>query len=343
MKKMIFLLVAFLSSEQFVLAQTVHPCDSPQPLVFSVAGNTLSVQICWTGLETSTPPVAIPTATWNLVLDGITSQIVMTKGGAASSTGQYLYTGSVNLSVGTHIVNLQVVGPIVTWNGVTGPSGIVSQTGGPITVNVGATQPNQAPIVNAGPNINIVTGKTTTISGTATDDGMPLTVSPNGLRVPAATRIIDQNLAIWTLGAPTGDGNYPILMNGVQPLAAFGKQILWFQSIVYILGDNATPTWYSWNGVTWLLVGADPGPAITPPVPLQVTTNWSLTNGPGTVVFTAPTALTTNATFSVPGAYIIRLTGSDGSLSAFDELTVTVPSVSQLKPTVTLIVPTNGG
>jgi len=343
MKKLLLsLAVILVSSEQFVLGQTVHPCDTPQPLIFSVVGTTLQAQICWSGLDTSVPPVAIPTATWNLVLDGVTAPITMTKTGAASSTGLYLYQGSVNLSVGTHIVNLQVVGPLVTINGSQTSSGIVSQLAGPITVNVAATQPNLAPTINAGPNIS-ANSLTTTLSGIATDDGQPLRVSPDGLRVPVATRIIDQNLGIWTLGATIGSGNYPILLNGTQIPDTFGKQILWYQGTIYIQGDNVTPTWYVWHGTMFELFGSDPGPTTVPPTPPQVVTNWTLTSGPGTVMFSAPTALTTNATFSVPGTYIVRLTGSDGSLSSFDELTVTVPSVSQPKPTVTLIVPTNGG
>jgi regulation of enolase protein 1 (concanavalin A-like superfamily) len=55
-----------------------------------------------------------------------------------------------------------------------------------------------------------------------------------------------------------------------------------------------------------------------------VTTTWSRTSGPGTATFANAAAVDTTATFSVAGTYVLRLTASDGTLSAFDETTVTV-------------------
>jgi hypothetical protein len=51
---------------------------------------------------------------------------------------------------------------------------------------------------------------------------------------------------------------------------------------------------------------------------------WTKTSGPGTVTFGNDHAATTTAQFSTAGTYILRLTVSDGVLSAFDELTVLV-------------------
>jgi hypothetical protein len=36
--------------------------------------------------------------------------------------------------------------------------------------------------------------------------------------------------------------------------------------------------------------------------------NWSMVSGPGTVTFANPAALSTTATFSIPGTYVLRLT-----------------------------------
>ena len=55
-----------------------------------------------------------------------------------------------------------------------------------------------------------------------------------------------------------------------------------------------------------------------------LTSTWSRTSGPGTVTFTNATAADTNATFSTAGTYVLRLTATDGALTAQDELTVTV-------------------
>ncbi len=63
-----------------------------------------------------------------------------------------------------------------------------------------------------------------------------------------------------------------------------------------------------------------------PDPPGQVTTTWSRVSGPtgGTVVFANPSALTTTATFSMAGTYVLRLTANDGALSGQDDLVVTV-------------------
>ena len=47
-------------------------------------------------------------------------------------------------------------------------------------------------------------------------------------------------------------------------------------------------------------------------------------SGPGTVTFATPTAVTTAAGFSTSGTYVLRLTASDGALSASDDVAVTV-------------------
>jgi hypothetical protein len=60
------------------------------------------------------------------------------------------------------------------------------------------------------------------------------------------------------------------------------------------------------------------------PAPSTLTVTWSRTSGPGTVTFAPPTAASTTATFSTAGTYVLRLTASDGALSAFDEVQVVV-------------------
>ncbi|HMZ17008.1 MAG TPA: RHS repeat-associated core domain-containing protein [Blastocatellia bacterium] len=52
--------------------------------------------------------------------------------------------------------------------------------------------------------------------------------------------------------------------------------------------------------------------------------NWSRVSGAGTVMFSAPNQAATDATFSGTGVYVLRLTASDGALSASDDVQVTV-------------------
>jgi uncharacterized protein (DUF1800 family) len=60
------------------------------------------------------------------------------------------------------------------------------------------------------------------------------------------------------------------------------------------------------------------------PAPPNLTRTWNETSGLGNVTFGDANALSTTATFSNPGTYILRLTVSDGAITRFDELTVTV-------------------
>jgi parallel beta-helix repeat protein len=65
----------------------------------------------------------------------------------------------------------------------------------------------------------------------------------------------------------------------------------------------------------------------------SLSTGWSQVGGPGTVTFANPAALSTTASFSAAGSYVLRLTASDGALSGSDDISVTVnPSSSGSAP-----------
>lgn len=69
------------------------------------------------------------------------------------------------------------------------------------------------------------------------------------------------------------------------------------------------------------------------PIGSTILVGWSKVSGNGAVVFANPSSLQTSASFSGSGIYVLRLTATDGSLSASDELTVTVYPENQA-PTV---------
>ena len=64
-----------------------------------------------------------------------------------------------------------------------------------------------------------------------------------------------------------------------------------------------------------------------PNPPGVLTTTWSIASGPGSVMFGNVHALSTTATFSIAGSYVLRLTASDGALSTSSTLTITVNNV----------------
>ena len=55
-----------------------------------------------------------------------------------------------------------------------------------------------------------------------------------------------------------------------------------------------------------------------------LTVTWSQVSGPATVTFTNTATLNTRASLSASGTYVLRLTVSDGALSASDDMTVTI-------------------
>ncbi|MEQ1922235.1 MAG: discoidin domain-containing protein [Pyrinomonadaceae bacterium] len=69
------------------------------------------------------------------------------------------------------------------------------------------------------------------------------------------------------------------------------------------------------------------------PIGSSVSVAWNKVSGNGAVVFANPNSLQTSASFSSSGIYVVRLTASDGSLSASDDLTITVHPENQA-PTV---------
>ena len=73
--------------------------------------------------------------------------------------------------------------------------------------------------------------------------------SPDGARIPLATVIVDDNLAIWTLGP-----GEEILRNGAQLAGGYGSQILWHRGSIYVLGDDYN--WWQWTGSTWTYAGS---------------------------------------------------------------------------------------
>jgi hypothetical protein len=66
-----------------------------------------------------------------------------------------------------------------------------------------------------------------------------------------------------------------------------------------------------------------------PTPPGVVTTLWSKVSGPGTVTFANAGELSTTASFSQAGTYLLRLTATDGSLSKSANVTITVNPANQ--------------
>lgn len=96
-------------------------------------------------------------------------------------------------------------------------------------------------------------------------------------------------------------------------------------------------------------VSAGPDSVVTHPAPATLsgsatddglpagetlTTKWEKVSGPGAVSFADATELSTVASFDLPGAYVLRLIGSDGEVETYDDVAITA-NLTQVTITAT--------
>jgi RHS repeat-associated protein len=79
------------------------------------------------------------------------------------------------------------------------------------------------------------------------------------------------------------------------------------------------------NGVALSGVASDDGL----PAGSSLAILWRKISGPGTVTFDSPNRVSTQAFFDAPGTYDLRLSASDGQLSSYSDVTVTVNPAGQ--------------
>ena len=134
---------------------------------------------------------------------------------------------------------------------------------------------------------------TLTITGPGT---VVLSIKQTGNSNYAAAQVVTQSITVSGSGTPTNQA--PVVNAGADKNVILPSAI----TLTGVVSDDGLPS------------------------PINLTQGWSKISGPGTVTFTAATAATTSATFSVAGTYVVRLTANDSALSSFDEATVIVTS-----------------
>jgi len=192
-----------------------------------------------------------------------------------------------------------------------------------------ALMSNTAPVVNAGADQAITLPAGASLTGTATDDGLPgagLATSWTKISGPGTVTFGNTSLLATTAGFSAA-GTYVLALSGddgaivstdtltvtVSPTTAVNT------APVVNAGLDQTVTLPATASLS--ATATDDG---LPNPPATLTTTWSKVSGPGTVTFGNAAALTTTATFGVHGAYVLRLTANDGALSVSDDVTVTV-------------------
>ncbi|TMG89258.1 MAG: hypothetical protein E6H73_17090 [Betaproteobacteria bacterium] len=170
-----------------------------------------------------------------------------------------------------------------------------------------------------------------------------LLVLVSGL-VWAATVTLDGNVGDWSGISPVAGnarGSAPIDANIVAVFYQSDAANLYFRIDADVRVDttgNQPPVVFAGVDQTITLPApaqlngsaADDG---LPNPPAAVTTTWSMVSGPGAVTFGNAQALVTTATFSQGGVYVLRLSADDGSLSASDDVQITVNTSGNQNPT----------
>ena len=184
-------------------------------------------------------------------------------------------------------------------------------------------QPNTAPLVSAGSDGTVTLPGSGMVMGSATDDGIgggAVTVLWSQVSGPGTASFGSAAAAVSTVDF-NAVGTY------VLRLSASDGELSASDDVQIIVDGviNQAPT-----------VDAGPDQTITLPNNVAnlaglvnddggvVTLLWSTVSGPAGVVFATPAALSTTATFAMDGTYVLRLSASDGILSASDTMTVTV-------------------
>jgi len=189
---------------------------------------------------------------------------------------------------------------------------------------------NQQPVVDAGPTqvVNLP-AMSTTMAGTATDDGIPGALLThkwtvvNSRSISKAVTFVDNDNLVTGVTFPQA-GTY------VLRLTADDNELASVDLMTVTV--NGPPVVDAGiNQTVAVTTGATLNGTVTDddlPVAGVLTTTWSSLSGPGTVTFGDATLVDTTAAFSVAGVYQLNLSADDGGAVISDTVTITATSTT---------------
>jgi len=213
----------------------------------------------------------------------------------------------------------------------------------PVTTTITANA--QPPVVNAGSNQTITLPvNSVTLNGSATDNGVPLTFAWSVVSGPGTVTFSNPSSAVTTATFVSA-GTYVLQLTASNSQnSASATTTVTVNAQAYVppvvnAGSNQTITLPT-NTVTLNGSASDNG--------VPMTTVWTVISGPGTVSFSSPNSLVTQATFpSTPGTYVLQLSASNTQYTSTAQVTITViqgaiqPPVVSAGPNQTITLPTN--
>ncbi len=197
-----------------------------------------------------------------------------------------------------------------------------------------ASEDNNPPTINPGPNQTVnLPAPAVALNGTVTDDGRPVgnplevrweqasgpapatIANPTQPATTAAFTVVgDYWMRLvasdgeWVASAVTQVRVQPLVVNRPPSVAATGPGTVTLPGTALLSGT----------------VRDDGLPALS-----TLSVAWSKVSGPGTVAFAQSAQVSTSASFSMPGEYVLRLTATDGELTASADVTVRAQVVNQ--------------
>ncbi len=218
----------------------------------------------------------------------------------------------------------------------------VLSTSDDITIIVNPAPPvNQAPTVNAGADQTITLPSQASISGTASDDGLPTPaslsyswtkVSGSGIVTFANDKSLNTSVTF------SAAGTYVLRLTVTDSLLSTSDDITITVNPAPPVNQAPTANAGADQTITLPSQASISGTASDDslPTPASLSYTWTKVSGPGIVTFANDKSLNTSVTFSAAGIYVLRLTVTDSLLSTSDDITITVnpaPPVNQA-PTV---------
>jgi len=185
---------------------------------------------------------------------------------------------------------------------------------------------NQAPVVNAGPDLVVYLPATATPNGTVTDDGLPpgstLSIQWSKLSGPGTVTFSNATSASTTASFSEA-GTYVLRLTANDTEFTTGDETtITVHPVNQPPVVNAGPDLVVYLPATATVTGTVTDDGLPPSALLTV--QWSQVSGPGTVTISNTTSASTTASFSEAGSYVLRLTASDSELSSSDETTINV-------------------
>ena len=305
-------------SSSSVAQITVNPAQQPPSVTASASPSTITLptnSLTLTGTATPNGPSGTLTYSWTQTAG---------PGGATIATPTQATTNVTFTTAGSY--NFQ----FTAYNGTLSTSVLVFVTVSPT---------NQAPVVSAGPSQSIsLTNASTTLNGTATDDGKPagstLTIAWTEISGPAAVTFGTPNKAVST-ATFTAAGTYDLELSANDTQYTSTSDVI---ITVTAAPQNQPPTVFAGLNQTitlpngTLLSGTVTDDGL--PAGSHLSYQWSETSGPGTVSFTTTTAPTTFVNFPTAGVYVLQLSANDTQLTSSSTVSVTVLPVPNHAPVV---------